>query len=352
MALASHQFCVRLQRFPSSQINHLLVGRHIPYLSLRRVPLTTSSLTFSRRRGNANCAITSSSKKNKRQNKNDTMAEDDLDEDAFEALFKQLEEDLKNDNQSLGDADEDITEEDLARLECELEEVLAEDDDLSGLFNSMANAADGGAEEVVDENQKEEDEDEQVVQVKLKGWQLRRLAYALKTGRRKTSIKNLAAEVCLDRAVVLELLRDPPPSLLMMSATLPDNPEPEIYTPLPDKLEPTISMPETTEAESVSFDTATKSTESDAKVKPPIHVLQSSWSAQKRLKKVQAETLEKVYRRSKRPTNAMISSIVQVTNLPRKKIVKWFEDKRAAEGVPDHHRRPYQRSTSETVFSQ
>ena len=33
--------------------------------------------------------------------------------------------------------------------------------------------------------------------------------------------------------------------------------------------------------------------------------------------------------------NAMISSIVHVTNIPRKKVVKWFEDKRAEEGVPD-----------------
>lgn len=48
--------------------------------------------------------------------------------------------------------------------------------------------------------------------------------------------------------------------------------------------------------------------------------------------------------------NAMISSIVQVTNLPRKKVVKWFEDKRNEDGIPEHHQ-PYQRSVSETVFS-
>ena len=48
--------------------------------------------------------------------------------------------------------------------------------------------------------------------------------------------------------------------------------------------------------------------------------------------------------------NAMISSIVHVTNLPRKRVVKWFEDKRTEDGVPEH-RLPFQRSTSETVFS-
>lgn len=42
--------------------------------------------------------------------------------------------------------------------------------------------------------------------------------------------------------------------------------------------------------------------------------------------------------------NAMVSSIVQVTNLPRKRIVKWFEDRRAEDGVPQN-RVPYQRSS-------
>lgn len=46
----------------------------------------------------------------------------------------------------------------------------------------------------------------------------------------------------------------------------------------------------------------------------------------------------------------MISSIVQVTNLPRRRIVKWFEDKRAEEGVPER-RKPFQRSDPKTVFS-
>lgn len=40
----------------------------------------------------------------------------------------------------------------------------------------------------------------------------------------------------------------------------------------------------------------------------------------------------------------MVSGIVQVTNLPRKRIVKWFEDRRAEDGVPES-RVPYQRSS-------
>ncbi|XP_028073249.1 protein OVEREXPRESSOR OF CATIONIC PEROXIDASE 3-like [Camellia sinensis] len=151
-------------------------------------------------------------------------------------------------------------------------------------------------------------------------------------------IKNLAADVCLDRAVVLQLLRDPPPSLLLMSAALPDKPI------------SVISEPESKPLEEVSSETAADVAQPEAMVNLPVHVMQKSWSARKRLKKVQVETLERVFDRTKRPTNAMISSIVHVTNLPRKKVVKWFEDKRAEHGVPDH-RLPYQRSAPETVFN-
>ena len=46
----------------------------------------------------------------------------------------------------------------------------------------------------------------------------------------------------------------------------------------------------------------------------------------------------------------MISNIVHVTKIPRKKVLKWFEDKRGEDGVPDH-RLPYQRFASETVLT-
>ncbi|CAN1287689.1 Protein OVEREXPRESSOR OF CATIONIC PEROXIDASE 3 [Linum perenne] len=78
----------------------------------------------------------------------------------------------------------------------------------------------------------------------------------------------------------------------------------------------------------------------------PVHVMFQNWNAQKRLKKVHAQTLERVYRRTKRPT----VSIVHVTNLPRKKVVQWFEDKRTEEGVPEK-RLPYRRSIHETASS-
>ncbi|KMT16800.1 hypothetical protein BVRB_2g042870 [Beta vulgaris subsp. vulgaris] len=320
------------------------------YLSLPRVPLSRSVLTLARRRSNSSRPITSPSKKNKSRKGVDSNKEEDVNEDAFEALFKQLEEDLKADEQLLDDGEDEISEEELAMLERELEEALAEDESISHLLNLTPNDAVEGEE--VEEQMEDEvgeddvDDEEEEEPITLKGWQLRRLAYALKAGRRKTSIKNLAAELCLDRAIVLELLRDPPPKLLMMSATLPDKPKPPIAIPVSEDM-PSVPPEVLVPSEVVADDSAPP----EPKVETPIHVLQDSWSAQKRLKKVQLETLENVYRRTKRPTNTMISSIVHVTNLPRLKVVKWFEDKRAAEGVPEQQR-PFRRSSSESVTAQ
>lgn len=224
--------------------------------------------------------------------KSNDEEEEDLDEDAFEALFNQLEQDLKNDGLTLDDNDDDISEEDLARLERELEEALGGDDlemFAGPLDNSEvddhAEAEDGG-----------DDDDDVESPVELKRWQLRRLAVALKAGRRKTRIKSLAAELCLDRSIILELLRDPPPNLLLMSATLPDEPA-QVRTVLEAETAPIDVAPHETTADAADPEPEPKPIE-----KVPLHLMRQRWSAQKRLKKVQVETLERVYRRTKRPT--------------------------------------------------
>nr|XP_043607140.1 protein OVEREXPRESSOR OF CATIONIC PEROXIDASE 3 [Erigeron canadensis] len=347
------------------------------YINLRPLSSRCSVITCARRRTtNSSSSISRKTSKKQGFGQKTVGKEEDIEEDAFEALFKQLEEDLKNDGLSFDDDDDEISEEDLIKLERELEEALA-DDELLGLFNDDAeddekveveiksnkvlNKKGTTVSEVIEkevefnkvieveakhqnqsewEGEIEEDRDEDDVDeeeegpLELKRWQLRRLAYALKDGRRKTSIKNLAADLCLDRAIVLELLRDPPPDLLMLSASLPDKADSKILK--------TVITPE---------DAALLASERDAikgntTKKVPVHEMQNNWSAQKRLKKVHVETLERVYRRSKRPTNAMISNIVHVTKIPRRKVLKWFEDKRDEDGVPDR-RLPYQRETEE-----
>lgn len=70
--------------------------------------------------------------------------------------------------------------------------VLNEEDDEEeeedGNVIDVAN--DEGGDEVVDENEEEE------MPVKLKNWQLRRLAYALKDGRRKTGVSLTLLMLC------------------------------------------------------------------------------------------------------------------------------------------------------------
>lgn len=76
---------------------------------------------------------------------------------------------------------------------------------------------------------------------------------------------------------------------------------------LPDKPDPVISEPIAKQVETVPLVTETDEAKPEAKVKVPVHAMQSNWSAQKRLKKLQVETLERVYSRTKRPTVSISS---------------------------------------------
>lgn len=108
--------------------------------------------------------------------------------------------------------DDDITEEDLAKLERELEEAL-KDDELLGEIDSIANENTESSmakdEEAVAEDANGDDDDEDVdMLVKLKNWQLKKLAYALKKGRRKLNVScslNLVFSNS-DTAIILQLL--------------------------------------------------------------------------------------------------------------------------------------------------
>jgi len=118
------------------------------------------------------------------QSEDEVVAAEDVvdgdDEDgALEALFKQLEKDLQNDDLSVDDDEDEISEEDMARFEKELAEAIEE---VGGVAESAGDSllcsADHGSDEKLDGGERPE----------LKTWQLRRLARALKIGRRKTSV--------------------------------------------------------------------------------------------------------------------------------------------------------------------
>lgn len=102
----------------------------------------------------------------------------------------------------------------------------------------------------------------------------------------------------LDRETVLEFLRNPPPNLLLLSDSLPDEPSPQPPTEPESEMVSSLSTDgaevELKETEPVE----SKGTEPE--VKQEVHQVQQP--TQKRLKRGQVETLERVYSRSKRPT--------------------------------------------------
>lgn len=239
-----------------------------------------------------------SSSKTKKAQKNEED-EDSLDEDALEALFSQLEKDLEKDQLSDDDENDMITEEEVSKFEEELNEAISDIDD---------------DEEALDE----------YPPLKLENWQLQILAAALEVGRRKVSVKKLAEELGLDREIVLELLRNPPPELLLIQ------PVKDNIGSVQSAVKPDKDNVGSSGSDRKPIDpTLKEASESDAEV--PMFVNQAQWNRKKRMKKVQIATLEKVYRRTRRPTDAMVDNIIHLTNLPRKAIVKWFSDKRMQE---------------------
>ncbi|PKI47161.1 hypothetical protein CRG98_032453 [Punica granatum] len=183
------------------------LGFNKPCSLILSYPSHTSAVSLSRspRRqlGLAVCGAKNKKKAKKKQiiHESPDGEDEDLDDDAFESLFKQLEEDLKNDeNLSFDDDDLEISEEDFTRLESELKEALGVDDDIE-IFGETKDSEQGEddddtADQVDDKDDDDDDDEDGETPVELKRWQLRRLASALKAGRRKTSV-SLCWDLCL-----------------------------------------------------------------------------------------------------------------------------------------------------------
>lgn len=259
-------------------------------------------------------------------------------ERAMEDLFAQLEMDLESSVADSGD-DEEFTEEELALMAKELQDAFDEaglefeglDDEESGpktvdmfmkdgMYSDDSVVHNRGEQEEEDEDEEgveDEDEEDEERMVPLEKWQLRKLAAAAEKGRRNVNVKILSAELGMDRADVLSFLRNPPPELLLMS----------------DELENEVA--EASERAEAKVEKAPKVAAASRKQPaPPLNPSggpQSprSWHGSKRLKKEHIATFERVYRNSTRPSNAMIENLVNLTHVPRKKILQWFDDKRA-----------------------
>jgi hypothetical protein len=164
-------------------------------LSLPILNPSRSVLVFARGKNRKGFVSSSSSSPKKNKKKSLDGADNgggEEEEDPFEALFNLLEEDLKNDNSD----DEEISEEELEALADELARALGVGDDVDDidLFGSVTGDVDVDVDNDDDDNDDDDNDDddddseEDERPTKLKNWQLKRLAYALKAGRRKTSV--------------------------------------------------------------------------------------------------------------------------------------------------------------------
>lgn len=115
--------------------------------------------------------------------------------DAFELLFNQLEQDLKRGDLSDDDGEDGITEEEMSLLERELENALGDFD--AELLNSdvidveLGSGPENDDEDGDGDGYDGESQDGDEEPVNLKNWQMKKLARALKAGRRKTSVRVL-----------------------------------------------------------------------------------------------------------------------------------------------------------------
>eukprot|EP00270_Netrium_digitus_P018908 TRINITY_DN7294_c0_g1_i2.p1 TRINITY_DN7294_c0_g1~~TRINITY_DN7294_c0_g1_i2.p1 ORF type:complete len:490 (+),score=117.16 TRINITY_DN7294_c0_g1_i2:243-1712(+) len=179
------------------------------------------------------------------------------------------------------------------------------------------------------EEDEEDDEDELPRTVRLKMWQVNKLQNALdKHGRRHINVKALAAETKLDRNDVLAWLR--------IASASSDRSASSLASASPSA----TSLPAAPVVQSGPAPVALP-LEAGPVAMPPMDLIgkrnepaggRRGFVGQKRIKKEHLATLEQVYRRSHYPTGAMISNLVMLTNLPKKRIEAWFVERRERTG--------------------
>ncbi|CAI7747161.1 unnamed protein product [Closterium sp. NIES-53] len=310
-------------------------------------------------------------RKGKGNDKNETvtggdvgdMSEADL-EAAIEALFAQLASDLEADADvdgtgfAAGDVDVELDDDELAALQVELDAALAEmtaeyvesgaivgqgQEDPMGKRSDKSTQKGGSLRDNDWQGEEEEDAEEESSgaregarrEVQLQRWQLKKLALAVQKGRRHINVKALAAEAHLPRRDVLAFLRHPPD----IYALFPDLPSPST-PPAPGEgageQEAAVvaqsgaagaqgegrGVGEKGGGEGKGADRLGMSEEGKKE-------WQERWKKGKRIRQEHLSTLEAVYQRSKYPTNAVVANLVSVTHLPRRRILQWFEDRRA-----------------------
>lgn len=185
--------------------------------------------------------------------------------------------------------------------------------------------------------------------LRLDQWQVKKLVKALQQGRRHVNVKALAAELHMDRRDVLSWLRRPPPDALKLAQASPP-PQSGSGTPYPLEgktsqqqllgSDSAISMPQqkwldtgaargTAGAVGGYEEGLGKAAAASAADVALSGEQRERWQkGGKRIGQEHLATLEAVFQRSQYPTGTMIASLVSLTNLPRRRILQWFEERR------------------------
>ncbi|XP_024540144.1 protein OVEREXPRESSOR OF CATIONIC PEROXIDASE 3-like [Selaginella moellendorffii] len=277
--------------------------------------------------------------------------DDEEDEAGLEALFAQLEKDLEAERAGKKVEVETITEEQMVALE---QELMGGGGSRGAKKNAKKKKNKDREEEEKDvsrderEDEEEEEEQEQEISgggsglakfieeaqrlesemvakrvVKLEKWQLRKLRDALDVEKSQLKVKALAGETGLDRRDVLTFLRDPPPELIELIDSISDKESDEEEDKPEDQTGTQEQDSEAGKEENDSPRVERIGLPGDTQGTGP-----KAWYGKKRIRKEHLETFEKVFQRTKRPTGALIQNIVELTHVPRKRVLDWFENRR------------------------
>eukprot|EP00899_Mesostigma_viride_P013019 jgi/Mesvir1/21718/Mv04131-RA.1 len=145
--------------------------------------------------------------------------------------------------------------------------------------------------------------------------QERRLWMAAVEGRRHVDIQSLARETGLDRRAVLDWLKTHDPKDI-----------PQAYRLAPPQ----------PAGEAMSANNASRQRDQPVS---PVEEEEISVPGMK-LKASDRATLERVYYVAQYPSDEMIQSILDITRMPRNKVLAWFQIKRSEDGMREK-RKPY-----------
>eukprot|EP00271_Cylindrocystis_brebissonii_P008121 TRINITY_DN22147_c0_g2_i1.p1 TRINITY_DN22147_c0_g2~~TRINITY_DN22147_c0_g2_i1.p1 ORF type:complete len:1650 (+),score=480.21 TRINITY_DN22147_c0_g2_i1:252-5201(+) len=214
---------------------------------------------------------------------------------------------------------------------------------------------DGGAEE-------DEEGGRARRRVHLAKWQLKKLVKALRQGKRHVNIRELVGETKLDRNDVLAFLSNPPPGIEDLDLGLDEEEEDSaaaLLNPLDEvaadrstssrgdadeaqekeEVETEEELLANLKAEREGVDGERDGERGEGALTGPWNpALQQQWERRKRFRKEHVATFERVFRSTKYPSGSLVAELVDLTKLPRRKVLEWFSERREQQELVDRQK--------------